>query len=664
MQPEYWDIFGKHHEASPSVLKAILKALGPEDAAPVSPSIVVTEGTAVDFPNPLDQAQVLLENGQVVDFSDSLSSLPGTFPTGYHNLKWVCGDQQGESYLIVCPPKVWAGDDHRHAGVAISLYGLRSARNWGCGDFRDLKDFCTWFGRDIGGSFVALNPLHAIHNRQPFNTSPYLPLSGFFRNFLYLDVEAIDGFRSSPVHKEFVSPEVQRELAELRASEYVEYERIAKLKLHFLRELFARFEGSPDFERFQLSGGGLLHDFALFCSLDEYFRETKPGTWVWKDWPAEYHQPHSTASQAFAREHPEKLRFHCWLQWQIDRQLQEVQAHALDAGMPIGLYHDLALATDRFGCDLWAHPDHFATGCRVGAPPDAFSPEGQDWAFPPPNSTVARREGYQLFAASIRHNASPGGALRIDHVMRMFRLFWIPEGNSAKTGTYVHEPWRDLLGILALESHRLRFRVIGEDLGTVSDEIRSGLNEYGVLSYKVLYFMRDTDNGFLPPERYDAEAVATVTTHDLPTLTGFWTNRDIEARWQAKLLSPEDHAKQLADRSIDKQKLLDLLHREKLLPAKYPSDAATIPNLTPELHDAIISMLAQTPCSLLAINQEDLTLEPNQQNLPGSTAEYPNWRRKMKITIEDLRHGHHGASVNTKLRHWLRNGGRLSKKRA
>ena len=625
------------------------------------PAIVVTEGSKYTLPHTLEQGQIILENGQVIDLSGPVSELPGTLPLGYHHLKWVHQQIPGESHLIVCPPKVWAGDDQRHAGIAISLYGLRSARNWGCGDFRDLKDFCSW-AASVGAAFVALNPLHAIHNRQPFNTSPYLPLSSFFRNYLYLDVEAIEGFSSPPIRAEFASEEVQQALAKLRSSEYVEYEQIAKLKLRFLRKLFAGFHGSPEFDEFEQRGGGLLHTFALFCALDEHFQRTKPGTWIWKDWPVEYHHPQSSACQKFAREHTEELRFHSWLQWNIEIQLKETQAQALRSGMSIGLYHDLALATDRFGCDLWSHPEHFAAGCRVGAPPDAFSPEGQDWSFPPPNSVVARKDGFQLFAASIRRNASPGGALRIDHVMRLFRLFWIPEGHSAKDGTYVHEPWRDLLGILALESHRLRFLVIGEDLGTVSDEIRQGLNEYGVLSYKVLYFMRGGHSTFLPAREYSVQAVATITTHDLPTIAGFWESLDIEARWSAGLLSAEARRKQLDERAVDKEKLLELLHREKLVKSNFPSSADQIPAMTHELQDAILTMLASSPCSLLAINQEDLTLEVHQQNLPGSTAEYPNWRRKMKLGIEDLRHSQAGISLATRLRNWFESSGRSSQK--
>ncbi len=639
------------------MLEAILAALGPEEGSPVPPAIVLTEGSAFELPHALEQAQVVLENGQVVDLPGPVAQVPGTLPLGYHYLQWMHREMPGESRLIVCPPQVWAGGNQRCAGIAISLYGLRSARNWGCGDFRDLKDFCFWTA-SVGGEFVALNPLHAIHNRQPFNTSPYLPLSSLFRNYLYLDLEGMEGFASASIRAEFSSAAVQRELAEFRSSEYVEYEKIAKLKLRFLRKLFAEFRGSAEFDEFERRGGGLLQTFALFCALDEHFQRTKPGTWVWKDWPAEYHHPQSSACLEFVREHPDELRFHVWLQWHIETQLQNVQAHALQCGMSIGLYHDLALATDRFGCDLWSHPEHFAAGCRVGAPPDAFSPEGQDWSFPPPNSAFARKDGYQLFAASIRRNACPGGALRIDHVMRLFRLFWIPEGHPAKDGTYVHEPWRDLLGILALESHRLQFHVIGEDLGTVSEEIRQGLGEYGVLSYKVLYFMRGPDGKFLPAAEYSPQAAATITTHDLPTIAGFWESRDIEARWQAGLLSGHDRQKQQEARAADKQYLLELLHGEKLVTPGFPSVAQQVPSMTHELQDAILTMLASTPCSLLVINQEDLTLEADQQNLPGSIAEYPNWRRKMKLSIEDLRHSQAGIGLSAKLRRWLDDSGR------
>ena len=572
IQPAYYDVFGRRHEASEGVLRAILDALGPAPEPP-SPS----------------------------------------------------GDEKPESVA----PRVWRPPvSRKSAGLAVSLYGLRSQHNWGCGDLGDLRRLIDWAVRALEVSFIALNPLHAIHNRQPYNTSPYLPLCSYYRNFLYLDVAAVPG--AAP----FLPPDAV--LAPLRASEFVEYEQVAELKLSVLRKVFATFTGDPEFERFKQTQGELLQDFALFCAVDEHFRLTRPGTWLWTEWPAEFQHPRGEGSQTFLREHGPAVEFWMWLQWQLDKQLAAVQRHAREAGMPLGLYHDLALATDRYGCDLWANPDHFARGCRVGAPPDDFSPEGQDWAFPPPNSSQHLRDGYRLFTASIRNNARHGGALRLDHVMRLFRLFWIPEGFAAKEGTYVEERWADLLAVLARESAALGVRIIGEDLGTITDAMRTALNDSGILGYRVLYFEREHDGRFKHPAHYAAQAVATVTTHDLPTLAGFWSGADIEARLAAGLANEEVCARHRAERARDRQSLLDCLHECQLLPPSTPRSAADIPQLGPELVGAVIELLAQTRCELLVINQEELTGEVFQQNLPGSTAQYPNWRRKMTATLEEL----------------------------
>ncbi len=525
--------------------------------------------------------------------------------------------------------RVWQPPMRRKsAGLAVSLYGLRSERNWGCGDLGDLRRLIDWAVPALEASFIALNPLHAIHNRQPYNTSPYLPLCSYYRNFLYLDVAAVPG--TGP----FLPPE--EVLAGLRATEFVEYERVAELKLGVLKKTFAEFAPDPAFEAFKSQQGTLLGDFALFCALDEHFRLTRPGTWLWTDWPADCQHPHAEGSRSYLRQNARAVEFWMWLQWQLDQQLAAVQQHARDAGMPLGLYHDLALATDRYGCDLWANPDHFARGCRVGAPPDDFSPEGQDWAFPPPNSSQHLRDGYQLFTASIRNNARHGGALRLDHVMRLFRLFWIPEGFTAKEGTYVEERWADLLAVLARESSDLGVRIIGEDLGTITDEMRQALNQSGILGYRVLYFEREHDGRFKHPSQYSAQAVATVTTHDLPTLAGFWSGADIEARFAAGLADDEVCLRHRAERTRDRQSLLNCLHEWKLVPAGTPQLAADIPKLGPELVAGVIELLAQTNCELLVVNQEELTGEVFQQNLPGSTAQYPNWRRKMALSLDEL----------------------------
>jgi len=326
-------------------------------------------------------------------------------------------------------------------------------------------------------------------------------------------------------------------------------------------------------------------------------------------------------------------------------------------GMSIGLYHDLALATDRCGSDLWAYRDFFIPGARVGAPPDDFSPDGQDWSFPPANVERHRKDGYRLYAESIRKSARHGGALRIDHVMRLFRLYWIPEGHTAANGAYVREGTADLVRILALESVRGQIVIVGEDLGTVEPMVRETLERMGILSYRLLYFERE-GGAFKAPARYPEQALVATTTHDLATIAGFWTGADIEARYRTGTIDTAAREAQLAGRREDKQRLLDALFAAGLMAPDYEHDAARLATLTGEVHHAIMGYLATTPSALWLVNQEDMTMEPEQQNLPGTTWQYPNWGRKMSWTLEELASPGATNDCAVMIRHWVERSGR------
>jgi len=498
----------------------------------------------------------------------------------------------------------------------------------------------------------------------PYNTSPYLPASTFYRNFLYLDIEALPEYRASALAQRLRLAAESR-IRELRASEFVEYEGVAKLKRFFLQILYREFlrggaERRGEFDAFRRKEGRLLERFAVYSALDERLHRKDKNLWIWPDWPAAYQDPDSAEVAEFARREWRRVEFWQFVYWLVDQQVAEAQRAATAAGMPIGLYHDLALATDRCGSDLWAHRPFYARGCRVGAPPDDFSPKGQDWSFPPPDEDRHRADGYRLFAAAIRNNSRHGGALRIDHVMRFFRLYWIPEGKDATQGTYVREHWRELLRVVALESHRNRVMVIGEDLGTVEDYVRAGLAEFGVLSYRLLYFEKKEEGKFKRPDEYPREAVVSSTTHDLPTLAGYWLGRDVESRRAAGLLRDEEsYREQMRARLEDKHKLIEVFHDLRLLPEGYPRDAAMSTELTGELHNAAIGFLASAPSRLFVLNQEDLTKETEQQNLPGSTWEYPNWRRKMRYSLEELERDGRVRDFVLMLRNWLARTGRL-----
>lgn len=722
IDPEYWDIWGRHHVTPDDTKRAILEGLGVRAATAaglresiearrrrewtrLAPRVLVVaqDHTSVELPlhAPADLAQAVArielreETGAVRSLEFPLTGfaecdateldgrryvckqlpLPAGLPLGYHDARIRLGGLEHVTRLIVTPSRAYQhpalANGGKAAGIALALYGVRSARNWGCGDLRDLAGIIDWIADDVHASFIALNPLHAIHNRRPYNTSPYLPECIFYQNFLYLDVESIEDFRRSPRARCLWSqPETQRQLAALRDSEYVEYEQVAAWKLRFLKLAFLEFlreyrSGSAralEFRRFLADEGDLLERFATYCALDEHLHKCDPDVWNWPAWPAPYRDPDSPETAAFRKKHWRSILFYCYAQWQLHLQLAAAQAYARRKGLAIGLYHDLALATDRFGADLWAHRPFFVSGCRVGSPPDDFAPKGQDWGFPPPCSEQHREDGYRLFIETIGKNCRHGGALRIDHVMRFFRLFWIPEGAGATAGAYVRENYEDLIRILALESVRRQVVIIGEDLGTVEPFVRETLERYGILSYRLFYFEKRAGGDFKTYSEYPEQALVSSTTHDLPTLAGFWTGEDIEARRRAGLF-PGDamYQRQVAERAVEKQKVLDLLRGLGLLPEYSPASAALLPEMTGDLHNAVIGFLALTPSQLLAVNQEDLTKEIAQQNLPATTWQYPNWSRKMKYTLEQLRSEPVARDFVAMFRNWLDRTGRVKR---
>lgn len=717
IEPGFWDIWGKRHTTEPATKQVILRAMGcaadtqeqlerslaeakrREWSRLLPPAIVTGESDAVELalnvPAELlgepARISVTPEEGGAAEFEPQLwylpqeacaqmegqtwvrkkVRLPVRLPLGYHEITARVGPASAKTRYIVTPERVWAdphlGRGGRAAGIAISLYGVRSESNWGCGDFRDLMDIVDWAADEMDVSFIGLNPLHAIHNRRPFNTSPYLPNCIFYQNFIYLDIEGMEDFAGSRRAQALRrSPEVAAEIDALRRSPYVEYERVAALKLRFVKLMFAAFlrewrRGSArarEFETFVGREGELLEKFATYSALDECLHAGNPDVWIWTEWPAEYQDPASPETRAFRQRRWRAVMLRQYIQWQIDNQLRRAQQKARERQRAIGLYHDLALATDRFGSDLWGHREFFVAGARVGSPPDDFSPKGQDWAFPPPNAERHREDGYRLFSESIRKNCRHGGALRIDHVMRLFRLYWIPEGSDAAHGAYVRERDEDLVRVLALESVRNRVVVVGEDLGTVEPEVRATLARYGVLGYRLFYFEKNGAGAFKRPEEYTPQALVSSTTHDLPTLAGFWIAADLDARRAAGTIDQQGWRSGCEARAAEKQKMLNALFDAGLMPADRPRDAAAYPELTGELHDAVVGFLAGAASQLLAINQEDLTKETAQQNLPGTTWQYPNWCRKMRFSLEQLRSDREALDYTAMMRHWVASTGR------
>ena len=515
---------------------------------------------------------------------------------------------------------------HPANGINCFLPSLRSERNWGAGDLSDLRNFAMRLAERAPVDFIALNPLHAIHNRTPYNTSPYLPLSIFTHNLLYLDIEATPEFAHSGMARKIVqSAQFQQTLAKLRASEFVEYEQVAKLKTFFLLLLYREFKrGSyAELNQFRSSRGQWLENYCTYMAFDRYFHRRNPDAWHWQQWPAEYQTPGSKESQSLRNQLASQIDFYAFIEMRLEQQISTAHKYLLESGYSLGLYHDLALATDRVGADYWAYQDLFAPRVRVGSPPDDFNENGQDWGFPALHPQRHADSGYEYFIESIRCAARHGGTIRLDHVMRLARLYWIPDQMSARDGAYVRDHFEDLLRILALESQRNKFIVVGEDLGTVPDYFRRALDQFQILSYRLILFERSGDS-FRPAVDYPRDAIASFTTHDLPTFDGWLTGVDLDARVNMGMLPASELTASRQARTKALTRLREAFHLS-------PEEA------NPQVFfAALCRFLSNTPSQLRLLNLEELTGESAQQNLPGTTSEAPNWRRRVSQPLESL----------------------------
>ena len=589
-------------------------------------------------------------------------ALPRDLPLGYYearaSVEGGSANADAKFRLIVAPERCYVPDvlqrGTRLWGLALQLYSLRSDRNWGIGDFQDLATVIQWAGAQLGAAVIGLNPLHALRNAMPYHISPYSPVSRLFLNELYLDVEQVEECRTAPeVRDRLADPSFRAQLEAARKSELVDYRAVASAKravLNLCYRAFLRdnFEGTEpelkpttargrNFYDYVRQEGEPLTHYALFLALEEERRFIQSPSTVWTDWPDSFRAPTSAAVGAFMRRHMKQVRFFQYLQWLAAEQMRALVRKTAEAGMAIGLYHDLALGSDRAGADGWRFQEVLALQADCGAPPDPIGPEGQNWGFAPADPIRLRANGYQYFIELLRGNLRYGGAIRIDHVMGLFRLFWIPRGLPASAGTYVHYPAEDLLAILALESVRAKALVIGEDLGTVPDWVRERLGSAGVLSYRVFYFERWASGAWKPPASYPTQSLAVVTTHDLPPLGGYWEGADIETRATLGLF-PSDEARvaMLAEREREKAGILAALKSEGLLPSGTPDDPALVSTMTEQLAQAIHRYLARTPAWIVLANVEDVIGTLAQTNVPGTIDQHPNWSRRLSVTVEEL----------------------------
>jgi 4-alpha-glucanotransferase len=689
VEPDYWDIWGNHHFVDAEAKRSILGVLGLSagDEADIAASIraleeqgcrcwlppvlVTQEGDRPEIPIsiPADRANsafkltILEETGAESEFvfrpSDAvvrdrrwadgqevvryLVPLPHTLPMGYHVVRLA--DRPAETMrLIIAPRRCYLPSPLAHGGqiwgVSVQLYTLNRPGNWGIGDFTDLRELVD-VAADVGASVIGLNPLHALFLARPEEASPYSPSTRLFLNPLYIDVEAIPEFAECSEARA-ARDAADNELAACRELREIAYRRVKPIKLALLEALYACFLRKHDaaaagggrveaFERFRREQGAPLRRYALFEVLSEEFAG-KP----WQQWPQPYRQPDSAEVGEFARANADRIRFFEYLQWQADDQLGRAQARALERGLPIGIYRDLAVGASREGLDAWADQQVVVQAAKVGCPPDPFNMLGQDWGIPPLHPLLMRARGYEPFIATLRANMRHAGALRIDHVMGLMHLFWIPADGTPAGGAYVKYPFDELLAILALESQRNRCLVVGEDLGTVPAGFRERMAEANVLSYRVLYFEKDGDR-FKTPAEYPGLALACVTTHDLATLAGFWQGSDLELKRRLNLYpSPEAERNEHEARKHDRRLLLRALAGENLLPNGIdPENADGVP-LSPELMAAIHGYLARSPARILLVQIDDLMQETEQMNLPGTVDERPNWRRRLSMPVDQL----------------------------
>jgi 4-alpha-glucanotransferase len=578
-------------------------------------------------------------------------------PSGYHDLTVRLGAREGRMRLIVAPAACYLPDELRAGsrvwGLATQLYALRSERNWGIGDFSDLALLAEG-AASLHARAVGVNPLHALFAAEPRHISPYSPSSRLFLNDLYIDIEAVAEFGECEAARRYAaSPATQSILTVVRDAPLVDHVAVAAVKRPAFEALYRAFRqrhlGSgaggaatprgEDFRMFQRAGGVQLRNFATFEALQETFIASGIG-FDWHGWPIAMQDPASPEVAAFVEEQRERIEYFEYLQWEADRQLSAAARLGAAAGLSIGLYRDLAVGVDPCGAEAWGDQDLLVSGATIGAPPDFLNLKGQNWGLVPINPLALRRRAYAPYIAGLRANMRHAGVLRIDHVMALQHVYWVPGGMSPTAGAYVSYPFEDLVRILALESQRHRCAVIGEDLGTVPEGFRERMHRANVLSYRVLVFERQADGSFTPPDQYPELSTASVGTHDLATLRGYWTGRDLEWRQRLDLYATvEQRQADQENRARERRLLLDALVREGVLPPD-AADTFLLPDDKVEfqqgLSEAVHRYLGRSNARFVLVQIEDAVGELEQVNLPGTTDEHPNWRRKLSLSVEQI----------------------------
>ncbi len=662
--PEYTDSSGESVRVPAATLVSVLAALGvaaeTEDdrvaarsdhdrrhwSRPLPATVVGRAGTETRFAAHLTEGQpvqvwVALEDGTVgghirqVDhvtgpfldgrrIIEATFVLPGDLPPGYHRLQLRCGDDEASAALIVAPdwlPVPARLGTRRAWGLATQLYSVRSRGSWGVGDLTDLTDLAIWSAVRHGADYLLVNPLHAAAPTTPMEPSPYLPASRRYFNPLYLRIEAIGEFAQLPDHSRLhkLRAQVQRHAAAL---DVIDRDAAWAAKRTALEQLYRapRPVGRDlAYSAYRAREGAALDDFATWCALAEHYGSD------WRHWPESLRHPATPGVADFAAAHAQAVDFHRWLQWQLDEQLAATQSRAMAAGMALGIIVDLAVGGHACGADAWALQEVLAQGVTAGAPPDEFNQLGQDWSQPPWRPDRLAEREYQPFRALIAAVLRHTGGIRIDHIVGLFRLWWIPNGSPPTEGTYVHYDHEAMVGIVMLEAYLAGALVVGEDLGTVEPWARDYLRARGVLGTSILWFEFDPDASGPPPgkplpaERWREYCLSSVTTHDLPPTAGYLSGEHVRLRDALGLLT-RPVAEEMERDSAQREAWMGELRRVGLLP---DHTEAVDPD---HIVLALYRYLGRTPSRLLGAALTDAVGDRRTQNQPGTVDEYPNWR--------------------------------------
>ena len=585
----YEDAMDQWHPTPARTRAAIMAAMGADASA--SPPVadggprVVAQGTPIK----LGIGTLTLEDWTDLSVSETL---PSDVPLGYHKFRSKSGS--GVQSVIVAPEACYLPDELCTWGWAVQLYAVRSKQSWGIGDLADLRELAAWSSGQ-GAGILLMNPINAVTPIPGQQPSPYYPTTRRYRNPLFLRIEEVPRASEAGVDLEKLASAGRA----LNSNRRIDREEVFRLKDQALRKIWAISQRDPRHSRFCEEGAESLREYATFCVLAETFSHD------WRKWPAEYRRPNTPEVKKFAEQNASKVDYHCWLQWLLSEQLA-------NASTSIRVMQDLPIGVDPGGADAWAWQDILAKDVSVGAPPDIYNSAGQNWGLPPfvPHKLLAA--DYVPFIETIRSALHHAGGLRIDHVMGMFRLFWIPHGMGAGEGTFVRYPADDLLGIIALESHRAGAFVVGEDLGTVEPHVRDKLAQRKILSYRLLWFEEE------PPQTYPELALAAVTTHDLPTIAGLWTGSDLQAEESAGKTPNREALGKI------KKQLSGMIGVDK---------SAATEDVIQKTHQ----LLAKAPCRVVTATLDDAIAVEERPNMPGTVDEWPNWSIALPKTLEEIK---------------------------